>query len=463
MELNLHNQRTTAYGNSSQNTGKLSQGPMGAQRGVGNQALSGAQPGMSHQGSARPQAVRPQAARPQSPARPQPQMAQSPVRPQPQMAQSQVRPQSPASRFPAGVQPQMSNSPIRRNAGAVQKQGPAQAGISAGASEQRPEPVKTGGMSPSAARPVKHEAIVRTFGMDLTETVSIVYLGILLACLLTAIIVHVFGTAFMPAGSLQTSGTQTSAFSFPAKVQKKLYAERDLLAQSPTVSGIIADLLDIFVMGPDAAGEGEASEEGLYSEGGSGQSSDKTIATTNEPDAESSQTSGASMVLDGGQGMEGYEEAASHEELVAQLDSALAAADYSFAGMKLAYKDDYGELKGYPQSVVSYFTDYMSANTEKRNEFINKIKDQSFSGSNNSALVVVLPVIKFTVNMAYDNTTVSVPGFGDQVVNSGQSAVIKPLLPCMYSVTLSNDQWNAPVTKELETNLDELSYSLSVS
>jgi hypothetical protein len=105
----------------------------------------------------------------------------------------------------------------------------------------------------------------------------------------------------------------------------------------------------------------------------------------------------------------------------------------------------------------------MAQNAEKRAEFISKIKDESYSGKNDSAFIVVLPVIRFTVNMAYDNTTVSVPGFGDQIVNSGQSAVIKPLLPCMYSVTLSNEQWSAPVTKEIETNLDELSYSLSVS
>ena len=169
------------------------------------------------------------------------------------------------------------------------------------------------------------------------------------------------------------------------------------------------------------------------------------------------------MLLDQGEGASGYENAASHEELVTQLDNALASGDYSFVGMKLAYKDDYGDLQGYPQSVVSYFTDYMAQNAEKRAEFISKIKDESYSGKNDSAFIIVLPVIRFTVNMAYDNTTVSVPGFGDQIVNSGQSAVIKPLLPCMYSVTLSNDQWSAPVTKEIETNLDELSYSLSVS
>ena len=316
----------------------------------------------------------------------------------------------------------------------------------------------------TATAPQQRERVVyeRTFGMDFTETVNIVFAGILLACLLTAVVVYIFGadTTSHAASSNTTSASTGKAFS--SKVQKKLYATRDTLAASPTIDGIIIKLLDNYVLGYNSDNTlQDASAEGVIDQS---VDDDGTITTTNEPDAGSSVVStGASMILDGGQGLSGYDAATSHAELVTQLESALAANDYAFVGMKLAYKDDYGDLTGYPQSVVSYFTEYMSTNADKRSEFIAKIKDESFSATNDSAYIVVLPVIRFTVNMAYDETTVSVPGFGDQVVNAGQSAVIKPLLPCMYSVTLSNAQWSAPVTKEIETNLDELSYSLSVS
>ena len=303
----------------------------------------------------------------------------------------------------------------------------------------------------------KAARIERSFGMDFTETINIVFAGILLSCLLISVVTYILDGAFTSASS-GIGSSPSSSWPFSAKVEKKLQAERDLLLQSPTIGGVITELLDNYVLGYNAADETQEQGSDTVSAG------DGTITTTNQPDAESSAPSGgASMLLDQGGGASGYENAASHEELVTQIDTALSASDYSFVGMKLAYKDDYGDLQGYPQSVVSYFTDYMAQNAEKRAEFISKIRDESYSGKNDSAFIIVLPVIRFTVNMAYDNTTVSVPGFGDQIVNSGQSAVIKPLLPCMYSVTLSNDQWSAPVTKEIETNLDELSYSLSVS
>ena len=319
----------------------------------------------------------------------------------------------------------------------------------------------------SGTAAAKSAHIERSFGMDFTETINIIFVGILLCCLVISIVVYIFDGAF--AGSSSGSGTSSSYnWPFSSRVEKKLHAERDLLTQSPTISGIMMELLDNYVLGytpAEETGEQEKTTDDLSaSDNTTAVAGDGTITTTNEPDTDSSGTSGgASMLLDQGEGASGYENAASHEELVTQLDNALASGDYSFVGMKLAYKDDYGDLQGYPQSVVSYFTDYMAQNAEKRAEFISKIKDESYSGKNDSAFIIVLPVIRFTVNMAYDNTTVSVPGFGDQIVNSGQSAVIKPLLPCMYSVTLSNDQWSAPVTKEIETNLDELSYSLSVS
>ncbi|MCR4656015.1 MAG: hypothetical protein K5770_07295 [Lachnospiraceae bacterium] len=315
----------------------------------------------------------------------------------------------------------------------------------------------------------KPEVIERSFGMDFTETVNIIFLGILLACLLTAVVVYLLGGSFKgsESGGDSASVKASRGPSFSGKVEKKLYAERDILVNSPTIDGIMVELLDNYVLGYDEDGETEKTDPSAISaDDSSAQPADDagTIITTNEPDAGETVTqTGASMILDGGQGMEGYTEAASHEELVTQIETALAANDHDFVGMKLAYKDDYGDLKGYPQSVVSHFVEYMSANAGKRGDFISRIKDESFSAVNDSAYIIVLPVIKFTVNMSYDDTTVSVPGFGDQIVNSGQSAVIQPLLPCMYSVTLSNAGWSQPVTREIETSLDELSYSLSVS
>ena len=64
--------------------------------------------------------------------------------------------------------------------------------------------------------------------------------------------------------------------------------------------------------------------------------------------------------------------------------------------------------------------------------------------------------------MGYDNTTVSIPGFNEQVVNAGQSADIAPLLPCMYTLTISNPDWNDVVTRDIEANINESTISINI-
>ena len=168
------------------------------------------------------------------------------------------------------------------------------------------------------------------------------------------------------------------------------------------------------------------------------------------------------MVVDSGSGTDGYKQAESYNELLTQLETAMASGDKAFVGTKLAYEDESGNLKGFPESVVDHFVTYMSTNSDKRSAFINELSNDKYSGQNGSAFVVKLPLIKFVVNMGYDDTTISLPGFSDQVVNAGQSADIAPLLPCMYTLTISNPAWSEPVTRDIEANVNEATISINI-
>ncbi|MFT3982322.1 MAG: hypothetical protein QM697_00330 [Lachnospiraceae bacterium] len=175
-------------------------------------------------------------------------------------------------------------------------------------------------------------------------------------------------------------------------------------------------------------------------------------------------SSGAVMTLDSGQEMAGYTQATSHTELLSQLEGALAAGDSVFVGSKLAYKDEAsGALTGYPQSVVEHFTTYMAANADKRTSFMQDIQDETkYSGQSGTAYLVVIPLMRFTVNITYDNTTLSISGFADQVVSAGQSATISPLLPCNYTVTVANETWSAPVSSDVEADINEGNLVLNI-
>ena len=206
---------------------------------------------------------------------------------------------------------------------------------------------------------------------------------------------------------------------------------------------------------PTAVGEDPMAEDvsGSDDAGSSSSSSSSSSDSTGE-------VTGAAMVLDDGSSSGGQAE--SYKELLSQLDSAIASGDTAFVGSKLAYEDENGNLKGYPQSVVDHFVTYMSANSDKRSTLMTELSDDKYSGQNNNAFVVKLPLIKFVVNMGYDNTTVSISGFSDQLVNAGQSADIAPLLPCMYTLTISNPEWPESTTRDIEANVSEPTISINI-
>lgn len=179
----------------------------------------------------------------------------------------------------------------------------------------------------------------------------------------------------------------------------------------------------------------------------------------------------AATLDDGTMEIPGVTKAASHEELVQQIQAALTAGNYSFISAKFAYEDENtGQLDAYPMSQVKHFCEYMSKNPDKITSFINNISSSEYSATNGTAYVLKLPIMKFTVKMGestdtfvLDNTVVSVSGFSDVVVNGNQNAAIYPLLPCMYTVTLTNNAWATPSqSQEIEATLGEGNLEIKV-
>lgn len=198
----------------------------------------------------------------------------------------------------------------------------------------------------------------------------------------------------------------------------------------------------------------------------------KTVEAAGEGDLNSLGDEVEAVSLDDGtNSIAGYTPATTHDELITQLESALAANDYEFVGSKIAYQDENsGNLAGYPLSLIKQFSEYMSTNSEKRGSFISTIGSEEYSAQNGSAYLIKLPVMKFTVKMGestdtfvLDNTIVSVSGFSDQIVNGNQQAAIYPLLPCMYTVTLTNNAWPTPSqSQEIEATLGEGNLEIKV-
>ena len=103
----------------------------------------------------------------------------------------------------------------------------------------------------------------------------------------------------------------------------------------------------------------------------------------------------------------------------------------------------------------------MSENADKRAAFLEEIKDESqFSAKNGSAYIVKLPLLQFTINMGYDGTTISISGFSDQQMDSGQSAIVSPLLPCMY--TIHAETAKGSQTSEVECNMNEGNLKINI-
>ena len=221
------------------------------------------------------------------------------------------------------------------------------------------------------------------------------------------------------------------------------------LGSSQAGSGVLYD---------DDGTEVPAAPTAIGEEPGSGYASGAGGTST----AGDGSASGATMALDSGEGTANFSQAESYKELLTQVESAIASGDTDFIGRKFAYEDEDGNLKGYPQSVIDHFVTYMSTNSDKRSALMAELESDKYQGQNEDAFVVKLPYIKFVVNMGYDNTTISLPGFSDQIVNAGQSADIAPLLPCMYTLTISNPEWSEPVTRDIEANVNEATISINI-
>ena len=232
-----------------------------------------------------------------------------------------------------------------------------------------------------------------------------------------------------------------------------------------TITGVVKDIFDDYRSGGLGSRHSRAADAGETADASADQaSSGDTSALLGESagTVTPNSTTGATMALDVGDSTGSYPEAASYEELLTQLDSALAANDVEFVGSKLSYEDEESKtLIGYPQSVVEHFAQYMADNSDKRETFLAGIKDEStFSAKNGSAYLVKLPLLQFTINMGYDGTTISISGFSDQKMDSGQSAIVSPLLPCMY--TIHAETAKGSQTSEVECNMNEGNLKINI-
>ncbi len=242
----------------------------------------------------------------------------------------------------------------------------------------------------------------------------------------------------------------------------------------PTITGVVKDIFADYRAGGlgtkyDSQGASNSNTQPGGGHGGTatadaGTADADTTALLGEETASAApnSTTGATMALDVGSTYGNYQSATSHEELLTQLDQAMAAGDTGFVGMKLCYEDEESKsLIGYPESVVEHFTKYMADNSDKRANFLAEVKDEAtFSVKNGSAYLVKLPLLQFTINMGYDGTTISISGFADQKMDSGQSAVVSPLLPCMYTIhaqTATGEQ-----TSEIECNMNEGNLKINI-
>lgn len=202
-----------------------------------------------------------------------------------------------------------------------------------------------------------------------------------------------------------------------------------------------------------AAAESEAAISGLDQDAMLGQK--ETVTTPNS-------TTGATMALDDGTKDANYPAATDFDTLVMQIEHALSVGDVAFVGSKLCYKDENSDsFIGYPQSVIEHFTTYMQNNDDKRANFVASVKnEEEFCALKDGTYLLKLPLLKFTVNMGYDNTTLSISGFSDSKMNSGESAVVSPLLPCMYTVAVSTDSGSQ--SSEVECNMNEGNLQINI-
>ena len=234
-----------------------------------------------------------------------------------------------------------------------------------------------------------------------------------------------------------------------------------------TMSGLINTVYD------NVYGSKDKNAYDLSSDSSASSAASSVISNSVDPASltDVGEQAGAVTLDDGTVSLPGYTSAASHSDLITQLDNALSQGEYAFVGTKLAYEDAVtGQLTGYPESVISEFTSYMQDNADKRSSFISAVSGEDYSATNGTAYILKLPLMKFTVKlgantgtMVLDNTVISLSGFSDVVASSNQNAEIYPLLPCMYTLTLSNSAWpNPSQSQEIECTLGEGNLDITV-
>lgn len=203
-----------------------------------------------------------------------------------------------------------------------------------------------------------------------------------------------------------------------------------------TISGVLTDIYSAQM--PSASGD--ASPLGTTP-------TDPAVTTG---DASTSDNQAAAAVASA------YPEATSHEELLTQIDSALATGDTSFITTKFLCKDTEGSYIGYSIEAVNAFATYMAANPDKRASFITNVADANvYSTVNQDVYYLTLPKIVFSINIGYADTTVSTSTFADVVVDGTETLEQGPLLPMVYKFTVSNAAWKEPSSKDIEVGLDK--------
>lgn len=280
----------------------------------------------------------------------------------------------------------------------------------------------------------------------------IIYSAILMLCVVVTLVVSGLkprGSGYVyPMNVITISGVVNSAYEHAMGVKGTFSA----------ISG----------MNDVTSGDGTLSTDTISTDDGN----TKVVDKPNAGDLTDLGDEGQAATLDDGSGaIAGITPVSSHSELVSQVKDALATGNTAFIAAKLAYADENsGALNGYPMSQIKHFCEYMTAHPDKLDSFISTISTEEYSAVNGSAYLVKLPIMKFTVKMGeststfvLDNTVVSVSGFSDVIVNGNQNAAIYPLLPCIYTVTLTNNAWGTPSqSQEIEATLGEGNLEIKV-
>lgn len=152
----------------------------------------------------------------------------------------------------------------------------------------------------------------------------------------------------------------------------------------------------------------------------------------------------------------------SYADFLSQLEKALSSNNSQFIKENVVYKDpDSGEFKYYPASVAEHFTDYMSNHPDKLKNFINEVSDENtFSENSLSKCRLLLPLLYLNINSGYENLTVSISGFDNATLNAGQSAVVSPVLPCVYHVIAKTPK--GAVEQDIELSFEDGNLSLNI-